>query len=119
MARKATDAEGVESPDRALIGVMVFTFARIRAIIGMNAEDYSQQSRRTLRLVEFKKLERTSYDEKENPISLRCDTLARYAGKKPFTRAGRKFWLAHNSPIQLRKSSVPGDEFLALLISLS
>lgn len=32
--------------DRALIGVMVFSFARISAVLGMNVEDYFQQGRR-------------------------------------------------------------------------
>jgi site-specific recombinase XerD len=32
--------------DRALIGVMVFSFARIGAVLGMNVEDYAQQGKR-------------------------------------------------------------------------
>lgn len=32
--------------DRALIGIMVFSFARISAVLGMNVEDYFQQGRR-------------------------------------------------------------------------
>ncbi len=32
--------------DRALIGVMVYSFARVSAVLGMNAEDYYQQGRR-------------------------------------------------------------------------
>lgn len=32
--------------DRALIGVMVFSFARVGAVVGMNVEDYFQQGRR-------------------------------------------------------------------------
>lgn len=32
--------------DRALIGVMVYSFARVSAVIGMNVEDYSPQGRR-------------------------------------------------------------------------
>ncbi len=32
--------------DRALIGVMVFSFARISAVLGMNVEDFFQQGRR-------------------------------------------------------------------------
>ncbi len=32
--------------DRALIGVMVFSFARVSAVLGMNMEDYFQQGRR-------------------------------------------------------------------------
>lgn len=32
--------------DRALIGVMVFSFARVSAAIGMNVEDYAQRGRR-------------------------------------------------------------------------
>ncbi len=32
--------------DRALIGVMVYSFARVSAAIGMNVEDYSPQGRR-------------------------------------------------------------------------
>jgi site-specific recombinase XerD len=32
--------------DRALIGVMVFSFARVSAVIGMNVEDYYPQGRR-------------------------------------------------------------------------
>jgi site-specific recombinase XerD len=32
--------------DRALIGVMVYTFARVNAVIGMKVKDYSIQGRR-------------------------------------------------------------------------
>jgi len=32
--------------DRALIGVMVYSFARIGAVLGMNVEDYYQQGKR-------------------------------------------------------------------------
>jgi site-specific recombinase XerD len=32
--------------DRALIGVMVFSFARVNAVIGMNVEDYFQKGKR-------------------------------------------------------------------------
>ena len=32
--------------DRALIGVMVYSFARVGAVVGMNVEDYFQQGRR-------------------------------------------------------------------------
>lgn len=32
--------------DRALIGVMVFSFARVGAVIGMNVDDYYQQGKR-------------------------------------------------------------------------
>jgi integrase/recombinase XerD len=32
--------------DRALIGVMVFSFARVSAVVGMNVEDYYQQGKR-------------------------------------------------------------------------
>ncbi len=32
--------------DRALIGVMVFSFARVSAVLGMNVEDYFRQGRR-------------------------------------------------------------------------
>jgi len=32
--------------DRALIGVMVFSFARVRAVVGMNVEDYFPQGKR-------------------------------------------------------------------------
>lgn len=32
--------------DRALIGVMVFSFARVSAVVGMNVEDYFSQGRR-------------------------------------------------------------------------
>jgi site-specific recombinase XerD len=39
--------------DRALIGVMVYSFARVSAVIGMNVEDYYQQGKRCwLRLQE-------------------------------------------------------------------
>ena len=39
--------------DRALIGVMVFSFARVSAVVGMNVEDYYQQGKRCwLRLQE-------------------------------------------------------------------
>jgi integrase/recombinase XerD len=32
--------------DRALIGVMVYSFARVSAVVGMNVEDYYQQGKR-------------------------------------------------------------------------
>ena len=39
--------------DRAIIGVMIFTFARVGAVVGMNVEDYYQNGRRSrLRLHE-------------------------------------------------------------------
>jgi integrase/recombinase XerD len=39
--------------DRALIGVMVYSFARVSAVVGMNVEDYYQQGKRCwLRLQE-------------------------------------------------------------------
>lgn len=39
--------------DRAIIGVMVYSFARVSAVVGMNAEDYFQQGKRWwLRLTE-------------------------------------------------------------------
>jgi site-specific recombinase XerD len=36
-----------ELRDRALIGVMVYSFARIGAVLGMNVEDYCQQGKRS------------------------------------------------------------------------
>jgi site-specific recombinase XerC len=39
--------------DRALIGMMVYSFARVSAVVGMNVEDYYQQGKRCwLRLQE-------------------------------------------------------------------
>jgi site-specific recombinase XerD len=35
-----------ELRDRALIGVMVYSFARVSAVVGMNVEDYFQQGKR-------------------------------------------------------------------------
>ena len=50
-ARALLDSVDVSTPiglrDRALIGVMVFSFARISAVIQMNIEDYFRQSKRT------------------------------------------------------------------------
>jgi len=56
-ARQLIDAIDVRSVvglrDRALIGVMVYSFARVSAAVGMNVEDYYPQGRRTwLRLHE-------------------------------------------------------------------
>lgn len=49
-ARKLIDAIDISTiaglRDRALIGVMVFSFARISAVLGMNVEDCFQQGRR-------------------------------------------------------------------------
>ncbi len=49
-ARQLLDAIDISTivglRDRALIGVMVFSFARISAVLGMNVEDYFQQGRR-------------------------------------------------------------------------
>jgi site-specific recombinase XerD len=39
-------SENVGLRDRALIGLMIFSFARVSAAIGMNLEDYFQQGRR-------------------------------------------------------------------------
>jgi site-specific recombinase XerD len=56
-ARMLLDSIDVEScsglRDRALIGVMVFSFARVSAVVGMDIQDYSQQGKRWwLRLAE-------------------------------------------------------------------
>ena len=56
-ARLLLDSIDVESDsglrDRALIGVMVFSFARVSAVFGMDIQDYSQQGKRWwLRLAE-------------------------------------------------------------------
>lgn len=49
-ARQLLDAIDVTTiaglRDRALIGVMVYSFARVSAVIGMNVEDYFQQGKR-------------------------------------------------------------------------
>ncbi len=49
-ARQLLDAIDISTiiglRDRALIGVMVFSFARVSAALGMNVEDYFQQGRR-------------------------------------------------------------------------
>ena len=44
VVRKATRADGAEKP--ALIGVMVYTFARVNAVLQMNVRDYFMQGRR-------------------------------------------------------------------------
>ncbi|MBK5293491.1 MAG: phage integrase N-terminal SAM-like domain-containing protein [Acidobacteriia bacterium] len=54
MVRKTADKEGTETEepalvgfrDRALIGVMVYTFARINAVLQMKVRDYFVQGRR-------------------------------------------------------------------------
>ena len=52
VVRKTTRAGGTEEPaliglrDRALIGVMVYTFARVNAVLQMNVRDYFVQGRR-------------------------------------------------------------------------
>jgi integrase/recombinase XerD len=56
-ARLLLDSIDVQSlsglRDRALIGVMVFSFARVSAFVGMDVDDYTQQgNRRWLRLAE-------------------------------------------------------------------
>src|ERR1039458_1898636 len=56
-ARQLLDSIDVQSlsglRDRALIGVMVFSFARVSAVVGMDADDYTQQGQRWwLRLAE-------------------------------------------------------------------
>ena len=56
-ARMLLDSIDVEScsglRDHALIGVMVFSFARVSAVVGMDIQDYSQQGKRWwLRLAE-------------------------------------------------------------------
>jgi site-specific recombinase XerD len=44
--KKAGDMTVAELRDRALIGVMVYSFARIGAVLGMDVEDYYQQGKR-------------------------------------------------------------------------
>jgi site-specific recombinase XerD len=56
-ARQLLDSIDVESGaglrDRALLGVMVFSFARVSAVVGMDVDDYYQQGKRwRLRLAE-------------------------------------------------------------------
>ena len=56
-ARALLDSIDVESDsglrDRALLGVMVFSFARVSAVVGMDVDDYYQQGKRGwLRLAE-------------------------------------------------------------------
>jgi len=56
-ARRLLDSIPLDTPaglrDRALIGVMVFSFARVSAVVGMRVEDYYQVGRRSwLRLHE-------------------------------------------------------------------
>ena len=49
-ARQLLDSIDVESDsglrDRALLGVMVFSFARVSAVVGMDVDDYYQQGKR-------------------------------------------------------------------------
>lgn len=43
----STDVSEVKGlRDRALLGVMVYSFARVSAVVGMNVEDYYQQGKR-------------------------------------------------------------------------
>jgi len=56
-ARELLESIDVSTPaglrDRALIGVMVYSFARVSAVVGMDADDYYQQGKRWwLRLAE-------------------------------------------------------------------
>lgn len=44
--KQASDMTIAELRDRALIGVMVYSFARIGAVLGMDVEDYYQQGKR-------------------------------------------------------------------------
>src|SRR5262249_10912560 len=44
--KKTGEMTIVELRDRALIGVMVYSFARIGAVLGMDVEDYYQQGKR-------------------------------------------------------------------------
>jgi site-specific recombinase XerD len=50
VARQLLDSIDSDTPvgrrDRALIGVMVFTFARVSAVVGMRVEDYYQNGKR-------------------------------------------------------------------------
>ena len=49
-ARELLESIDVSTPaglsDRALIGVMIFSFARVSAVVGMDADDYYQQGKR-------------------------------------------------------------------------
>jgi integrase/recombinase XerD len=49
-ARQLLDSIDTSKPgglrDRAIIGLMVFSFARVGAVVGMNADDYFQQGKR-------------------------------------------------------------------------
>jgi site-specific recombinase XerD len=46
VAKEAGEMTLAELRDRALIGVMVYSFARVGAVLGMNVEDYYQQGKR-------------------------------------------------------------------------
>ena len=46
VAKNASEMTIAELRDRALIGVMVYSFARIGAVLGMNVEDYYQRGKR-------------------------------------------------------------------------
>ena len=51
--------------------------------------------------MEFKKPERTSYDEKENPVAQAIRYIREIREKKAFTRDNRVFRLQPNSPIHV------------------
>jgi hypothetical protein len=55
----------------------------------------------SLTLVEFKKPERSSYNEKENPVAQAIRYIREIREKKAFTRDNRVFRLQPNSPIHV------------------
>lgn len=55
----------------------------------------------SLTLVEFKKPERTNYNEKENPIAQALRYIREIRDKKTITHSGKKFRLTDNSPIHI------------------
>ena len=103
-ARTLLDAISTDSltglRDRALIGVMVYTFARVNAVIGMKVKDYFTQGRRG-----WVRLHEKGGKEHEVPCHHTLEKLlddyiaaARIAGEADsplFRTTGRKTGLAH------------------------
>ena len=78
--------------DRALIGVMVYTFARVGAVTAMRTEDYFRQGKRWwLRLHEKGGKRERSSGPTTMPKRTWTSTSKRQGSIRPAIKAGRSF----------------------------
>ena len=71
-----------ELRDRALIGVMVYTFARVNAVIGMKVKDYFTQGRRGWVHLPQRRAARSTKDDAQHTLEKFLDEYITAAGIK-------------------------------------